>query len=94
MFFKVDEGISVETGNFLPKNGYVWIWRIFYRKIRIFMDMDPAERSGVEWVSEFCPVKGSTVPPFSEKMRVPLRAVLALAGHQHTPKLAVAASNK
>ena len=24
------------------------------------MDMDPAERGGVEWVSEFCPVKGST----------------------------------
>ena len=23
------------------------------------MDMDPAERGGVEWVSEFCPVKGS-----------------------------------
>ena len=29
-------------------------------KIRIWMDMDPAERGGVEWVSEFCPVKGST----------------------------------
>ena len=24
------------------------------------MDMDPAERGGVEWVSEFCSVKGST----------------------------------
>ena len=24
------------------------------------MDMDPAERGGVEWVSEFCPVKGSS----------------------------------
>ena len=23
------------------------------------MDMDAAERGGVEWVSEFCPVKGS-----------------------------------
>ena len=23
------------------------------------MDMDPAERGRVEWVSEFCPVKGS-----------------------------------
>ena len=23
------------------------------------MDMDPAERGGVEWVSEFYPVKGS-----------------------------------
>ena len=33
---------------------------IFYRKIRIWMDMDPAERGGVEWVSEFCPVKGSS----------------------------------
>ena len=31
-FFKVDVGISVETGNFLPKNGYVWIWGIFYQK--------------------------------------------------------------
>ena len=49
----------METGNFLPKNGYGWIWGIFYRKIRIWMDMDPAERGGVEWVSEFCPVKGS-----------------------------------
>ena len=29
-------------------------------KNRIWMDMDPAERGGVEWVSEFCPVKGST----------------------------------
>ena len=29
-------------------------------KIRIWMDMDPAERGGVEWVSEFCPVKGSS----------------------------------
>ena len=60
-FFKVDVGISVETGNFLPKNGYGWIWGIFYRKIRIWMDMDPAERGGVEWVSEFCPVKGSSL---------------------------------
>ena len=25
------------------------------------MDMDPAERGGVEWVSEFCPVKGSSL---------------------------------
>ena len=25
------------------------------------MGMDPAERGGVEWVSEFCSVKGSTV---------------------------------
>ena len=58
-FFKVDVGISVETGNILPKIGYGWIWRIFYRKIRIWMDMDLAERGGVEWVSEFCPVKGS-----------------------------------
>ena len=24
------------------------------------MDMDPAELGGVEWVSEFCPVKGSS----------------------------------
>ena len=24
------------------------------------MDMDPAERGGVEWVSEFFPVKGSS----------------------------------
>ena len=24
------------------------------------MDMEAAERGGVEWVSEFCPVKGST----------------------------------
>ena len=24
------------------------------------MDMDPAERGGVEWVSDFCPVKGSS----------------------------------
>ena len=24
------------------------------------MDMDPAERGGVEWVSDCCPVKGST----------------------------------
>ena len=24
------------------------------------MDMDPAERGGVEWVSEFCPVKDSS----------------------------------
>ena len=24
------------------------------------MDMDPAERGGVEWVPEFCPVKGSS----------------------------------
>ena len=23
------------------------------------MDMDPTEQGGVEWVSEFCPVKGS-----------------------------------
>ena len=30
-----------------------------FKKIRIWMDMDLAERSGVEWVSEFCPVKGS-----------------------------------
>ena len=59
-FFKVDVGISMETGNFLPKNGYGWIWIIFYRKIRKWMDMDPAERGGVEWVSEFCPVKSST----------------------------------
>ena len=29
------------------------------KKNRIWMDMDPAERGGVEWVSEFCPVKGS-----------------------------------
>ena len=59
-FFKVDVGISVETGNSsTPKNGYGWIWGIFYRKIRIWMDMDPAERGGVEWVSAFCPVKGS-----------------------------------
>ena len=28
------------------------------------MDMDPAERGGVEWVSEICSVKGSScVPP-------------------------------
>ena len=64
-FFKVDVGISVETGNFLPKNGYGWIWRIFYRKIRIWMEMDPAERGGVERVSELCPVKGSTRRPTS-----------------------------
>ena len=25
--------------------------------------MDPAERGGVEWVSEFCPVKGSIHGP-------------------------------
>ena len=25
--------------------------------------MDPAERGGVEWVSEFCPVKGSSWLP-------------------------------
>ena len=24
------------------------------------MDMDPAERGEVEWVSEFCPMKGFT----------------------------------
>ena len=24
------------------------------------MDMDPAKRGGVEWASEFCPVKGSS----------------------------------
>ena len=50
----------MEPGNFLRKNGCGWIWEIFYRKIRIWMDMDPAERGGVEWASEFCPVKGST----------------------------------
>ena len=50
----------METGNYLPKNGYGWIWGIFYRKIRIWMDVDPAEWGGVEWVSEFCPVKGSS----------------------------------
>ena len=49
------------TGNFIPQNGYGWIWGIFYRKIRIWMDMDPAERGGVVWVSEFSPVKGSSV---------------------------------
>ena len=49
------------TGNFLPQNGYGWIWGIFYQKIRIWMDMDPAERGGVEWASEFRPVKGSTL---------------------------------
>ena len=51
----------MKTGNFLPKNRYGWIWGIFYPKIRIWMDMDPAERGGVEWVSEFCPVKGSNL---------------------------------
>ena len=64
-FFKLDVGISMETGNFLPKNGYGWIWGIFYRKIRIWMDMDPAERSGVEWVSEFWPVKGSNLHTYT-----------------------------
>ena len=34
------------------------------------MDMDPAERGGVEWVSEFCPVKGSKFRP------VPARPVM------------------
>ena len=29
------------------------------------MDMDPAERGGVEWVSEFCPVKGSIRHPLT-----------------------------
>ena len=29
------------------------------------MDMDPAERGGVEWVSEFGPVKGSNGPSLS-----------------------------
>ena len=31
------------------------------------MDMDPAERGGVEWVSEFCPVKGSTQDPWHRR---------------------------
>ena len=60
-YFPVDVGISVEAGNFIPKNGYGWIWGIFYRTIRIWMDMDPTKRDGMEWVSEFCPVKGSTL---------------------------------
>ena len=42
------------------KNGYGWKWGIFYQKIRIWMDMDLAEQGGVEWVSKFCFVKGST----------------------------------
>ena len=40
--------------------GYGWKWRIFYKKIRIWMDMDLAKQGGVEWVSKFCPVTGST----------------------------------
>ena len=31
------------------------------------MDMDPAERGGVEWVSEICPVKGSNANPISNR---------------------------
>ena len=33
------------------------------------MDTDPAERGGVEWVSEFCPVKGSTLGAFQHLCR-------------------------
>ena len=29
------------------------------------MDMDLAERGGVEWVSKFCPVKDSSVGAFT-----------------------------
>ena len=60
----------METGNFLPKNGYGWIWGTFYQKIRIWMDTDPAERGGMEWVSEFCPVKGSSPDPRTFENRV------------------------
>ena len=42
----------LETGNFLPKT-------------RIWMDMDLAERGGVEWVSKFCPLKGSSSHPIT-----------------------------
>ena len=45
---------------FYPKNGYGWKWGIFYQEIRIWMDMDLAGWGGVEWVSKFCPVKGSS----------------------------------
>ena len=47
MEFSTQKWIWVEMGNFLQKK-------------RIWMDMDLAKRDGVEWVSKFCPVKGST----------------------------------
>ena len=60
-FSKVDLGISVETGNFLPKNGYGWKWGIFYKK-KSGYGWIWIRPNGVEWsgVSEFYPVKGSS----------------------------------
>ena len=46
------------------------------------MDMDPAERGGVEWVSEFCPVTGSShVRP----REGPLRSKETLKDHREGP---------
>ena len=44
------------------------------KKIRIWMEMDLAERGGVESVSKFCPVKGSTPDTDSARHRAELNS--------------------
>ena len=37
-----------------------WVRLILFKKIRIFTCFDLVKRGGVEWISKFCPVKGSS----------------------------------